>query len=158
MNRTAFTIALGLIGGLLATSANAQSYSTSTLNRDGSRTLCGPNGCTTVPASSISYRPGTVGRYVDDYRYANYGYGNSRNRNTWDCLPSSTRPSTSVYDSYYDRSRHYGSTLPRSRSAYDTYRDHWDYHYDRRYDSRYDSRYDRLNPVSRHYNSSSWYR
>ena len=104
-NALSLVLGLGFLVGGFAAEANAQ-FSTSTLNRDGSRTLCGAYGCTTVPASSVyNARTTSVDRHWDRYASGYGRYDSSRGYNNYDLYGRST------------------SILPRYRSTYDTYRD-----------------------------------
>lgn len=107
MTRTALSLAFGfgLLGLFAAQSADAAlPYSTSRTNWDGSRTLCGPYGCTTVPSTSL---------------YGRSTAANTRYRTTafdpysWD---SRTRSTVNRYDDWRHNDGWYG------RSRYDDYK------------------------------------
>src|SRR5262245_39886742 len=121
MTRTisALLLGMGLVGGLLAQSAHAESYAYSTQNRDGSRTMYGRYGYSTLPASEFLRRNSGMND-CHDSRYGSYDsrydsrYGSSRD---W----YSGRMIDSRYSSndnpYWSR----GASLSRSgyRSVYD---------------------------------------
>jgi hypothetical protein len=100
MTRTALSLVLGLgLLGLFGASADAAlPYSSSHTNWDGSRTLCGPYGCTTVPSTSLYGRATAYNNSYNRYRSTSF------DPYSWD---SRTRTTTNRYnDSWYGNSRY----------------------------------------------------
>lgn len=128
MTRTALSLMLGLaLLGLFSGSADAAlPYSTSHTNWDGSRTMCGPYGCTTVPSTSLYGRATAYNNSYNRYRSSSF------DPYSWD---SRTRTTTNRYNDSWHSNRY--DDCRHNDSWYNT--------------SRYDNYSRRLTPISRSY-------